>query len=306
MPYIEVTVGPSSSGKSTYAEAEVKKWRGQLVEVNRDTLRRATFGIKGWSDYKFTKENENLITELAHRIIYAAMDTGKSVIISDTNLNPDFREVWKQIADGYGVEYREIWFNVPAEELHARNEKRGRWKVKPDILDSMITRFNEQYSTDLPTYSDDYQVSRHKQYIPDTTLPKAVIFDVDGTLADHTDVRGPFDLSKVSLDKPRYNVINHAMDVKGRRIKVIVMSGRQDSCQSDTAAWLRKFGVPFDELIMRETGDLRNDGIVKEELFYKHVAEKYNVLYCVDDRDRVVETWRGMGLECWQVQAGDF
>jgi hypothetical protein len=57
---------------------------------------------------------------------------------------------------------------------------------------------------------------------------------------------------------------------------------------------------------MRPTGDQRKDNIVKRELFDTWVRGKYNVRFCLDDRDQVVEGWRAMGLTCFQVQPGAF
>ena len=57
---------------------------------------------------------------------------------------------------------------------------------------------------------------------------------------------------------------------------------------------------------MRSTGDHRNDAIVKQELYEQEIAGKYNVDFCVDDRDRVVDLWRSLGLTCFQVAEGWF
>ena len=44
----------------------------------------------------------------------------------------------------------------------------------------------------------------------------------------------------------------------------------------------------------------------KEEIFIDKIKNTYNVLYCMDDRDRVVKRWRDLGLTCFQVAPGDF
>jgi hypothetical protein len=60
------------------------------------------------------------------------------------------------------------------------------------------------------------------------------------------------------------------------------------------------------ELHMRPAGDVRNDAIVKLELFDQHVRDRYRVAYVLDDRDRVVRAWRSIGLTVLQVADGDF
>jgi hypothetical protein len=57
---------------------------------------------------------------------------------------------------------------------------------------------------------------------------------------------------------------------------------------------------------MRAAGDTRNDAIVKGELFDIHVRDRYRVRFVLDDRNRVVDWWRRIGLRCWQVAPGNF
>ena len=43
---------------------------------------------------------------------------------------------------------------------------------------------------------------------------KAIIVDVDGTLADMRGIRGPFEWDKVSQDKPHQDVIDLVKDLE--------------------------------------------------------------------------------------------
>lgn len=305
MSYIEVTIGASSSGKSTYAKEEVKKSRGMLIEVNRDNTRRSLFAINGWGEYKFNKDREDLVTSVQMSTIHQVLAAGKSVIVSDTNLNPAYRENLRSIAESHNnVDYKEVWFNVPLEELLARNKTRGSWKLTPERVEQMYNSFVEQYDDTKRTYVPDYAADAWV-YEPDTSLPNAVMFDTDGTTATMNG-RGPFDWAKVGTDLPKYNVINHAIDLKARGIKVINLSGRDGCCKEATAEWYKKVGMPCDAHFQREAGDQRSDDVIKEEIFRRDIAPFFNVLYAVDDRDRVVDKWRQMGVECWQVASGAF
>ncbi len=60
------------------------------------------------------------------------------------------------------------------------------------------------------------------------------------------------------------------------------------------------------EHFQRKHGDSRKDDVVKEEIFWDRIADRYNVKLAVDDRAQVVEMWRRIGVECWQVAHGDF
>jgi hypothetical protein len=54
------------------------------------------------------------------------------------------------------------------------------------------------------------------------------------------------------------------------------------------------------------SADMRKDAVIKQELFDKYVAGKYNVLFVLDDRNQVVDFWRSIGLTCFQVNYGNF
>jgi hypothetical protein len=153
----------------------------------------------------------------------------------------------------------------------------------------------------------------------------AIIVDIDGTIADHTDVRGHYEYSKVHLDKPKREIMRLIDSLKYAsegHLQMLFVSGREDRCRDLTIDWLRcnwleheKFlrvhGQSYSDnvsnyLFMRETGDRRADNIIKEEIYRKHIEPHYNVLYVFDDRDRVVQMWREIGLTCLQVANGNF
>jgi hypothetical protein len=50
----------------------------------------------------------------------------------------------------------------------------------------------------------------------------------------------------------------------------------------------------------------RKDAIMKEELYRQHIEGKYNIKFVLDDRQQVVDMWRGLGLTVFQVDEGDF
>lgn len=131
--------------------------------------------------------------------------------------------------------------------------------------------------------------------------PTAIMVDIDGTLAHMVD-RSPYDYSKVKED----TLDEVIAGITRKYTHVILMSGRPDTCREDTENWLRKHDVRFDHLYMRGADDKREDSIVKWDLYQKHVEPEYDILFVLDDRDRVVKMWREKGLKCLQVAYGDF
>lgn len=51
--------------------------------------------------------------------------------------------------------------------------------------------------------------------------------------------------------------------------------------------------------------DHRSDEIVKKEML-DDIEKRFNVIGVFDDRDRVVSMWRENGLQCYQINYGDF
>jgi hypothetical protein len=145
-------------------------------------------------------------------------------------------------------------------------------------------------------------------YTPDPTLSPAWLVDVDGTLAlrrEGPDARSPYDWHRVAEDLPNVPVVELVTALDSRNF-IVVMSGRDECCRPDTERWLTMHLSSWTELHMRPAGDMRRDAIVKEELFWAHVAGYWNVVGVIDDRRQVVAMWRGLGLMCAQVAPGDF
>lgn len=146
-------------------------------------------------------------------------------------------------------------------------------------------------------------------YLPDSRLPKAVLCDIDGTLArklEGNGARHPFDFARCEEDTLDPTVFNHLDLLYSAGYKVILMSGRPADWREHTERWLARYAVPYDELHMRPSGDFGRDDLVKYALFNEHVRHRFKVELSLDDRDRVVRMWRELGIPCWQVNYGDF
>ena len=83
-------------------------------------------------------------------------------------------------------------------------------------------------------------------------------------------------------------------------VKIILLTGRPAKYQKETEKWLKDNGIKYDLLLMRPTIDMRRDDVTKLDLYQKHVQDNYDVLFVVDDSERVVAMWRSLGLVCLQ------
>jgi predicted kinase len=277
-----LTVGISGSGKTTWAN---DKEQSRSVNINRDDVRFALTGAKGWKEYKFNKTIENRVTEINKEKIVVAVSSGLDVIISDTNLNPRTRKELTTFCESLGYEVSIKEFPITLEEAWNRDRFRGNFAVGRDVLQKQWESWIQYL----------YDAGKYRRYSPNPSLPDAVIFDVDGTLA-HVTNRGHFEWSKVGTDSVDIIVRQMYWDFQKRGYKMIVMSGRDSVCRSETHSWLYDNSIVFDDLLMRSEGDMRKDGIIKTELFWEFVAPYYNVVACVDDRPAMVCAWYDLGI----------
>lgn len=147
---------------------------------------------------------------------------------------------------------------------------------------------------------------------------RTYIFDLDGTLCDigHR-------LHFITGEKKDWNGFNAACvdDALKEPIArlfwglqnfhtMVIVTGRQgtDKVKADTAEWLYRNNIDYDFIFFRKAGDFRSDHLVKRDIYELQIAPQPwgNVEMVIDDRDRVVEMWRSLGLTCLQCQKGDY
>lgn len=140
---------------------------------------------------------------------------------------------------------------------------------------------------------------------------KAVIFDIDGTLADathrlHFIHNGSHDWDAFFAEAANDPVIEPIRDLvflfDNQDYRIILMSGRTDKIRGLTEAWLDQHGIPYHELHMRAEGDYRQDFVVKSELLDGILASGHQIHCVIDDRPSVVAMWRERGLTCLQCR----
>lgn len=149
------------------------------------------------------------------------------------------------------------------------------------------------------------------------TKPKAIIFDIDGTMAVRDKSpggRGPFDWGRVGEDLPNKPVayvaamLGSAASSFPGGLEILFFSGRDEICREQTAMWLdHYFRFPY-KLYMRPPGDNGPDDELKRDLL-EAVSQIYDIIAVFDDRNRVVDMWRANGIPCFQVcsrEDGDF
>ena len=151
-------------------------------------------------------------------------------------------------------------------------------------------------------------------------MKKTIIFDLDGTLAlidrrrdlarmsnGKINFNILHDPSNIHLDEPNPPVVRIAQMFAEDGFNIVIFSGRSDKTAAATLSWLLQNKVPFNKLVMRphKTMNFIPDEILKKNMLDKH-AKIDDIFMVVDDRQKVVDMWRSLGLTCLQVAEGNF
>jgi gluconate kinase len=296
---IRAYIGISASGKTTLCKGDMKL-NTNSVRVNRDDLRFAVYGLDydSYGDY-FKRDDfyrcEQFISDLADRIVSRAISKGKDVYIDNTHLKQKYLKKYYT----YGVDVELVWCDVDIDLALHRNVNR-----KDHFVDSeIIKKQNDSYEIIKKNWKSPDEVAERKIH-NNSLKKKCYVFDIDGTLADKGD-RNPYDYSRVSEDGLRNSVLDaylaHSFDGK----EMIICSGRDSSCRTETEDWLTKNQVYYTTLYMRQEGDSRADWKVKEEM-WDEICKDYYIVAMYDDRNQVVDHARSLGFDVFQVQEGNF
>lgn len=290
MSMLLILRGPPATGKSTYRNTLVAQgWK----YTNLDELRLAN-----------PKNKESVIHDLQKTMLLGFMADGANIVIDNLNLNPRTTQGYESLAQRYGymVEYKEFGADIHWSEA-----------VKRDALRSGVARVGRSVIIQNYMSASLYKDVRKSAYI----------FDIDGTLADISHrrmqvVNGKKDWAAFNAgmkdDTPNAPIVNlyeSLLDSIDRYsptlTEIILMSGRSADHRRVTEDWLVKHGLDrYFALFMRGFNDMRDDAIVKKELYEKYVKPYFDVSFVVDDRSKVVSMWRSQGLTCLQCAEGNF
>ena len=270
------------SGKSTWCKSQ------DIPSISKDDIRQLLHnGV-------YSKANEKATLRYRDEVVTAQIMNWNDVIVDDTNLNPIHIATMREIAQTLGADIEIKDFTTDIETCIERDSKREN-PVGEKVIRDMAKRWNyppvKPEFEPIATFSDDKQ--------------DAVIFDIDWTLAKNVS-RSPYDMTRVSEDEV-YEDITMLVWLMSISHEIIFVSGRDDSCQSDTLVWLQN-NVEFigeANLVMRKEWDNRSDAIIKYEIL-KELNKTFNIRYIFDDRDRVVKMAREAWFRVLQVQEGNF
>ncbi|WP_118949668.1 phosphatase domain-containing protein [Taibaiella helva] len=300
-PQLLILVGAPGSGKSTFARYHLRT-HTNWMRLSRDDFRQMHF------TYSFLQDQEE---RKITRMIDAAI---ASLLAERTNVILDATHTQKKYLDEYIDKFNTVAdihfkvFEAPEAVLYQRCEDRYRETGKR-IPRQAIQKHMANLEALKKVFSFDpvLKRSRENHYRDqDQSLPKALICDLDGTLA-LLNGRDPYNAASCEDDLLNLPVANLLVQYRQLGYRILLVSGREAVYKVPTMRFLERHGIPFDELLMRRENDSRKDALIKKELFNRSIAGRYFVEFVLDDRNQVVDMWREeLNLPCFQVFYGDF
>lgn len=300
-----ITRGIPASGKSTWAREWVHESPETRVEVNRDNIR-YMMGFPAHGD----TTHEKSVSDIHNTMIHAAINNGKDIVISDTNMRERYIKNFIKIAmkNDYEVSIKDFPVDV---QVAIKRDAQREDSVGEDVIRTMNKKFpykNWKSCEDMihEIIAKD-QDSVRTPYRNDPTNPDAIMVDIDGTIAINDGHRSFYDYDdSVKGDTVNTPVVDAVRIAHKAGYKIIIMSGRKDSCKQASMEWMDEHNIPYDEVHFRHSDDNRADWIVKDEMVREFIQDKYHIVFCYDDRNQVVNHHRAMGYTVFQVAPGDF
>lgn len=279
-----------ASWKSTWAKKYLRN-NPNAIRFNKDDARLQHF------NKRFSKRKEEMILKFEEVNLHIALKNWRDVVVDNTHFNEIHIHRINWIAEQYDdVDVRIKFFDAWPITCKHRNKLRN--NVVPDYaIDNIISKIPKE---DYPF--KEYSLDIYK---PDETKPKAIIVDIDWTIAKMT-TRDPYTYNEeLMTDVPRREIINIVNMYRDNWYKILIFTWRKEEWDVWTKLRLKEHNVDFDVFECRKELDDRADTIIKKEFFNKY-KDNYNIELCIDDRDWVVAMYRAMWLTVLQVWYWNF
>lgn len=278
MPKVKMLRGLPGAGKSTVAKHLVTQ-DGNCGRVNRDSLREMIFNSQ-WSG-----KREGIIVDCEKAIAEVLLRHNHTVLVDDTNLTTKHKDMWSGFARNVGAAFETMDLGIGLEACVERDEARpkpiGKAVIHRMALFSGLIQWPEK---------------------------KIIVVDVDGTIACGKHREGHLEgerkdwktyYSLLSDDGPIDIVIRWVQEL-AKEYTICIVSGRPDTYQFETIAWLDKQQVPYDYIFMRPGNQKNPDTEIKQAVL-DHLP-KERIEFVLDDRPSVVEMWRKNDLTVYPVR----
>jgi phosphoglycolate phosphatase-like HAD superfamily hydrolase len=138
----------------------------------------------------------------------------------------------------------------------------------------------------------------------------AVIFDIDGVLADAAGRQHYLDWGDWQSffdavgDDPTIEEIERLLELLDESLLVILVTGRPRRVQPHTVAWLERYKIRWDLLIMRDYGDYSGVDRFKREVLHELLLNGFDIRLALDDDPKNHAMYVSEGVPCIYIHSG--
>jgi hypothetical protein len=141
-----------------------------------------------------------------------------------------------------------------------------------------------------------------------------VVFDIDGVLSDaagrqHYLERGRRDWNAffdACGEDPLITEVGRTLELLDSSLSVVLLTGRPISVQRITVAWLERYQLRWDLLIMRDYGDYEAATQFKRRSVAELRHHRFDLRLAFEDDRRNVAMFHREGVPCVYIHSGYF
>ena len=152
----------------------------------------------------------------------------------------------------------------------------------------------------------------HWRWREETPAPagQVVIFDIDGVLADAAGRQHYLDWGdwkaffEACGDDPVIEEIERLLELLDPSLLVVLVTARPRRVQPHTLAWLERYHLRWDLLVMREYGDFSGTDVFKRDVLRELRRRGYDVRLALDDDPKNHVMYVNEGVPCIYIHSG--
>ena len=141
---------------------------------------------------------------------------------------------------------------------------------------------------------------------------RAVVFDMDGVLSDATNRQHFLDgrrrdweaFFNACGDDPLIDEVARVLSLLDESLRIVLLTGRPLRVQPQTLAWLTRYNLRWDLLVMRPSGDYAAALAFKRRSIAELRAYGMRLELALEDDRRNLEMFRAEGVPCLYVHSG--
>ena len=141
---------------------------------------------------------------------------------------------------------------------------------------------------------------------------RAVVFDIDGVLSDaegrqHFIESGRRDWAaffEACGDDPVIEEVARLVDLLDPSLTVVLLTGRPLRVQPQTLAWLDRYGLRWDLLVMRDRGDYSQVTVFKQHVVHRLRQHGFDLLLAMEDDPSNHAMFVDEGIPCVYIHSG--